>query len=41
MMTGAKPSVGSSSKQQAGTGAQDAGDRQHLLLAAGEFCALT
>ena len=40
MMTGARPSVGSSSSSKPGAGAQDAADRQHLLLAAGEFGAL-
>ena len=33
-MTGARPSVGSSSSSSFDAGAQDAGDRQHLLLAA-------
>ena len=39
-MTGARPSVGSSSSSRLRAGAQDAADRQHLLLAARQLGAL-
>ena len=39
-ITGASPSVGSSSSSRLRAGAQDAADRQHLLLAAGKLGAL-